>query len=119
MRPESRTEMLTDDVIAAEFVRHKEPMKAVCWREVLLSRLGGCFPREVAARGGASFPIHGKRKGTHGMKILALDLGKFKTVACVYVDGQAAFVTVETGRPEFTALLRKHAADVVVPRIVD
>jgi len=48
------------------------------------------------------------------MKILALDLGKFKTVACFYVDGEAEFTTVETGRPEFTALLRKQAADVVV-----
>ena len=48
------------------------------------------------------------------MKILALDLGKFKTVACVYEHDEATFVTVETGRPEFTALLRKHSADVVV-----
>jgi len=48
------------------------------------------------------------------MKILALDLGKFKTVACFYVDGEAEFATVETGRPEFTALLTKHRADVVV-----
>ncbi len=40
------------------------------------------------------------------MKILALDLGKFKTVACVYVDGGAEFTTAKTGRMECTALLR-------------
>lgn len=48
------------------------------------------------------------------MKILALDLGKFKTVACISVDGGFQFVTVSTGRVEFTDLLRAQRPDVVV-----
>ena len=41
------------------------------------------------------------------MKILTLDLGKFKTVACISVDGDSQFVTVSTGRVEFTDLPRQ------------
>jgi len=53
------------------------------------------------------------------MKILALDLGKFKTVACLYVrraEGADAyeFTTVDTVRSEFVRLIRQHQADVVV-----
>ncbi|MFQ5732888.1 MAG: hypothetical protein ACE5KM_13160 [Planctomycetaceae bacterium] len=48
------------------------------------------------------------------MKIHSLELGEFKTAACIYVDGEAKSATVDTGRPEFTALLRKHRADVLV-----
>lgn len=48
------------------------------------------------------------------MKIVALDLGKFKTVACIYVEGKADFITLNTCRKEFAELLKQHAADVVV-----
>ena len=48
------------------------------------------------------------------MKILALDLGKFKTVACSYVDGEHEFITLDTHRDLFANLIRKQRADVVV-----
>ena len=53
------------------------------------------------------------------MKILALDLGKFKTVACIYdrdPDGSDSheFTTVDTLRSEFMKLIRQHNADVIV-----
>jgi len=48
------------------------------------------------------------------MKILALDLGKFKTVSCLYLDGDAQFSTVVTGRHEFTQLIQSHQPDIVV-----
>ena len=53
------------------------------------------------------------------MKILALDLGKFKTVACIYTRNQHGndsheFVTVDTLRTDFTRLIRQHKADVLV-----
>jgi transposase len=48
------------------------------------------------------------------MKIVALDLGKFKTVACIYLDGESQFVTLNTSRQEFTEFLKRQAADVVV-----
>lgn len=57
------------------------------------------------------------------MKILALDLGKFKTVACMYekndtnrtANGEVYdFTTVETLRCEFTKLIKRENADVLV-----
>ncbi len=48
------------------------------------------------------------------MKILALDLGKFKTVACIYVDGNAEFITMHTDRGVFAKLIDDHRADVLV-----
>lgn len=48
------------------------------------------------------------------MKIVALDLGKFKTVACIYVEGMAEFITVNTCRQEFSELIKQDAADVVI-----
>ncbi len=51
------------------------------------------------------------------MTILALDLGKFKTVACVYRDGDARFETIETLRSAFSRLIQREAADVVGYRV--
>lgn len=57
------------------------------------------------------------------MKILALDLGKFKTVACMYekcdlnktAHGEDYhFTTVETLRADFTKLIKQEKADVLV-----
>ena len=48
------------------------------------------------------------------MKNVALDLGKFKTVACIYVEGKAEFTTLNTYRQKFTELFKQHAADMVV-----
>ena len=48
------------------------------------------------------------------MKILALDLGKFKTVACIYVEGDYRFASVVTHRNEFTRLIQTEQPDVVV-----
>ena len=48
------------------------------------------------------------------MKILALDLGKFKTVSCTYGHGEPRFNTVATGRQEFAELLRAEQPEVVV-----
>ena len=53
------------------------------------------------------------------MKILALDLGKFKTVACIYdrhPNGSDSheFTTVDTLRIDFTKLIKQHNADVLV-----
>ena len=53
------------------------------------------------------------------MKILALDLGKFKTVACLYTRDQHGhdlheFTTVETFRTDFARLIQQHKADVLV-----
>jgi transposase len=48
------------------------------------------------------------------MKIVALDLGKFKTVACIYVEGKAEFTTLNTYRQKFTELFKQHAADMIV-----
>ena len=50
------------------------------------------------------------------MKILAIDLGKFKSVACRYVTetGKAEFLTVLTHVIEFEQLLRKERPDLVV-----
>ena len=53
------------------------------------------------------------------MKILALDLGKFKTVACLYTrrlpqQDSHEFITLDTCRQEFTQLIRQHNADVLV-----
>ena len=50
------------------------------------------------------------------MKILAIDLGKFKSVACRYFTetGKAEFLTVLTHVIEFEQLLRKERPDLVV-----
>jgi hypothetical protein len=48
------------------------------------------------------------------MKILALDLGKFKTVSVVSNGGEPKFVTLPTDRREFTKLLQRERPDVVV-----
>src|SRR5439155_17859496 len=48
--------------------------------------------------------------------IVALDLGKYKTVACVYDGDPAAarFQTLSTGREELCRLLARHRPAVVV-----
>src|SRR5262245_34220265 len=48
--------------------------------------------------------------------ILALDLGKYKTVACLYdrASAQASFETLTTGRPELLRLLQRHRPTLVV-----
>ncbi|MEO2018671.1 MAG: IS110 family transposase [Fuerstiella sp.] len=50
------------------------------------------------------------------MKILAIDLGKFKSVACLHTDAaeDADFQTVDTSRETFRQLLVQSAADIVV-----
>ena len=48
------------------------------------------------------------------MKILALDLGKFKTVACSYVEGEATFLTLTTAPAVFRKLFQEQQAEVVV-----
>ncbi|MHC4176004.1 MAG: IS110 family RNA-guided transposase [Planctomycetota bacterium] len=50
------------------------------------------------------------------MKILAIDLGKFKSVACTYATeiGKAEFATVVTHVVEFDQLLRQQRPNVVV-----
>jgi transposase len=48
--------------------------------------------------------------------ILALDLGKYKSVACLYdrATAQASFETLTTGRPELRRLLERHRPALVV-----
>lgn len=48
------------------------------------------------------------------MKILSVDLGKFKSVFYVHQDGAARFVTVPTCRDSFRQLIEKTARYVVV-----
>ena len=53
------------------------------------------------------------------MKILALDLGKFKTVACLYEQSPDQphhwdFVTVDTLKKDFARLIQQFQADVLV-----
>ena len=48
------------------------------------------------------------------MMIVALGLGKYKTVAGIYSRGKAEFITLNTCRQEFTEFHRQHAANVVV-----
>lgn len=48
------------------------------------------------------------------MKILALDLGKFKTVSCLYVNQNSRFSTMDTSRSAFTRLIQTDHPDVVV-----
>ena len=50
------------------------------------------------------------------MKILAIDLGKYKSVACNYVTetGKARFATIVTHVQELDRLLRQESPDVVV-----
>jgi hypothetical protein len=50
------------------------------------------------------------------MKILAIDLGKYKSVACNYVTttGKARFATVVTHVLELDRLLRRESPDLVV-----
>ena len=50
------------------------------------------------------------------MKILAIDLGKYKSVACNYVTatGTARFATVVTHANEFDRLLSQESPDLVV-----
>ena len=49
------------------------------------------------------------------MKILAIDLGKYKSVACNYVTatGTARFATVVTHANEFDRLLSQESPDLV------
>lgn len=49
-------------------------------------------------------------------RILAVDLGKYKSVACVYQPpgGEVEFLSFATSRPELTQRLAKHRPDVVV-----
>jgi transposase len=53
------------------------------------------------------------------MKILAIDLGKFKSVACVYesTTGEHSFLTVSTTPADFQDLFAKHKAHRVVIEI--
>ena len=48
--------------------------------------------------------------------ILAIDLGKYKSVSCVYdqATGEVRFTTIDTSRAELRRLLDKEAAAVVV-----
>jgi len=50
------------------------------------------------------------------MKILAIDLGKFKSVACLYTDPTAdhKFATLETGPPALEQLITVSQPDNVV-----
>ena len=48
------------------------------------------------------------------MKILSADLGKFKSVFCVYDGQRAEFQTVPTERETFSEVIRQASADVVV-----
>jgi hypothetical protein len=52
-------------------------------------------------------------KGT-AVRILALDLGKFKMVACNYEEGDDRFEAVGTQRAELSGLMDKEEPDVVV-----
>ena len=52
------------------------------------------------------------------MKILALDLGKFKTVACLYQQSPDQpqhwdFVTVDTLKKDFARLIQQFQADIL------
>ena len=49
-------------------------------------------------------------------RILAIDLGKYKSVACDYhaASGEVAFTTLDTGRDELSRLLTRSQPDVVV-----
>ena len=88
-------------------------MKAVCCELSKLSRHGVIAPR-ADCRSSRSI-THGLFvKETHGMKILALDLGKFKTVACHYEDGQHHFETLQTETQIFRLTIERAHADVVV-----
>src|ERR1051326_2946594 len=46
--------------------------------------------------------------------ILAIDLGKYKSVACVYDDGEYRVSTFETTRAELRTLLGKERPDIVI-----
>ena len=48
--------------------------------------------------------------------ILAIDLGKYKSVACVYdqAGGEVRFTTIDTGRVELRRLLDKEQPGVVI-----
>src|SRR5262245_21579561 len=48
--------------------------------------------------------------------ILAIDLGRYKSVACAYdpATREAAFRTLDTGRADFDRLFRAHAGALVV-----
>ena len=53
------------------------------------------------------------------MRILALDLGKFKTVACLYQQSPDQphhwdFVNVDTPKKDFARLIQQFQADVLV-----
>lgn len=52
------------------------------------------------------------------MTILALDLGKYKSVSCMYTRGrgdeEARFETVATSREEFSRLIADHKPELVV-----
>ena len=52
---------------------------------------------------------------TAAAPILAIDLGKYKCVACVYRSAtESAFHTVDTSRPEVERLIRRTRPAVVV-----
>jgi transposase len=54
-------------------------------------------------------------KTTAADTILALDLGKYKSVACLYRSpDDARFATLTTSRPELTRLIHKHRPGVVL-----
>ena len=47
--------------------------------------------------------------------ILSIDLGKYKSVACIYVSNEdIRFLTISTSRTELTRLLAKHRPSVIL-----
>src|SRR4051794_39752471 len=53
-------------------------------------------------------------KGNAADTILAIDLGKYKSVACIYRSADDhRFTTFPTGRAELTRLIEKHRPDVI------
>lgn len=80
-------------------------MKAVCWWGLLFFHRWGVFP--VRFQDVLSLISMVLFREHTAMKILAFDLGNFKTVTCISVDAGFQFATLSTGRVGFTDLLRQ------------
>jgi hypothetical protein len=86
-------------------------MKAVCSSRFLTA--AGIVPHNRSSANRTD-PYVGFFVERLPMKIVALDLGKFKTVACIYVEGKAEFIKLNACCQKFTELFKQHAADMVV-----
>jgi transposase len=72
-------------------------------------------PHEELAMKTKSIKVHTKRAQAHGL-ILAIDLGKYKSVACIYEPAEPSWQVTRftTNREELVKVLDKHQPSVVV-----